>query len=344
MNTLHKPASGFKKRFLKITLISFLSLLLLAISVYIWFQVSPYPSAWLIRRAFTKDGIKLNEELAKHTPQGVKQELDIQFSPGDNDAFMDIYYPEDLSGRSALPLIVWTHGGAFIAGDKSEIANYCKILASKGYIVAAVNYSLAPGKNYPVPVEQVNKALGFLQKNAAKYKINPGSIFLAGDSGGAHISAQLAAVLTDNTYAAMLNIQPAVEPAAIKGVILYCGPYNSALVNFDGAMGGFLKTVLWSYMGSKDFMNDPKMGSFSVTNFVKGTFPKAYISVGNHDPLKPHSFELARKLSAAGVITDTLFFPEDYSPGLPHEYQFTLDNEAGMTALSRMVDFLKRNE
>jgi len=42
-----------------------------------------------------------------------------------------------------------------------------------------------------------------------------------------------------------------------------------------------------------------------------------------------------------GVKVDTLFFPEDYRPALPHEYQFHLDTGAGREALERTVRFLK---
>jgi acetyl esterase len=37
---------------------------------------------------------------------------------------------------------------------------------------------------------------------------------------------------------------------------------------------------------------------------------------------------------------DALFFPQDYAPPLPHEYQFDLDTEAGRLALERSVGFL----
>jgi acetyl esterase len=41
------------------------------------------------------------------------------------------------------------------------------------------------------------------------------------------------------------------------------------------------------------------------------------------------------------VQLDTLFFPEDYRPKLPHEYQFNLDSGAGREALDHTVRFLR---
>ena len=45
-------------------------------------------------------------------------------------------------------------------------------------------------------------------------------------------------------------------------------------------------------------------------------------------------------LTKLGVRVDALFFPADYEPALPHEYQFNLDTEAGRLALDRSVAFL----
>lgn len=316
------------------------TIVVLLLAVYIAFQVSPWPSALLIRSSFNKGGVKMNEDMAKFVPSGITSKMDIRYDPSGDDTFLDIYYPGDFKTSGKLyPVIVWTHGGAFIAGDKKELENYCKILASKGFVVAAVNYTLAPGGNYPLPVKQVNSALEFLVKNSKEYFIDANRIILAGDSGGAHISAQLAAIISDETYSKTLGIKPSVTPDKLKGVVLFCGPYSAEMVNFEGAMGGFLKTVLWSYIGKKDFLATPEIKHFSVLNYVTPSFPKTFISVGNHDPLGPHSHALVSKLTSMNVPVDTLFFPSDYSPGLEHEYQLVM-NDAGKIALERTVKFI----
>lgn len=66
------------------------------------------------------------------------------------------------------------------------------------------------------------------------------------------------------------------------------------------------------------------------------------MSVGNADPLAPQSILIADTIEAQGVNVEKLFFPSDYSPALPHEYQFDLDGEAGRRALERLAGFLDR--
>ncbi len=296
----------------------------------------------LIRYTFDSDGANANKSLAKDVPGGIVSHYNLKYDAAYKAATLDLFYPEHSTPRKN-PLIVWVHGGGFIGGDKRDLSNYCKILASKGYTVAAANYTLAPEAKYPVPVRQINTAVGFLINNADKFNIDSSYVVLAGDSGGAHISAQLAAAFTNTTYAAMLGVTPTVDPKKLKAILLYCGPYNTRLVKYDGAFGGFLKTVLWAYGGKKDFRDSPDFKSFTVTDYVTENYPKTFISAGNQDPLRFHSYELASVLSSKGVMVDSLFFPNDYEPGVPHEYQTHMDNAAGKLAFERMVKFLSNH-
>jgi acetyl esterase/lipase len=70
----------------------------------------------------------------------------------------------------------------------------------------------------------------------------------------------------------------------------------------------------------------------SVTGHLTGAFPQSFISSGNGDPLAPQAVAFARKLGGVGVRVETLFFPENHVPRLPHEYQFNLDERDGQEA------------
>lgn len=334
--------SSFRRKFsLKKILIRLLALTcLLIIGGWIAFRVSPWPSALLIRRVFNKEGVRVNEALERHVPPGVSAMLDQSYHPNDEDAYLDVYFPSTLQQEQVLPTIIWIHGGGWISGSKDQVANYCKVLAAQGYTVVALDYSLAPAKKYPTPVRQVNIAMGYLTAHAQQLHIDPAHFILAGDSGGAHIAAQLANLLYVPSYAAELGITPSIRASQLSGVLLYCGPYSTRNINFDSDFGSFLKTVLWSYSGEKNFVTNQAFASASVIDYVTAAFPPAFISVGNGDPLAPHSYQLARKLGAAGVPVDTLFFPATHHRSLPHEYQFNLDTEEARQALERSVKFL----
>lgn len=328
--------------FKKILLRTVIVLLGLTLIGYIAFKVSPYPSALLIRSAFNKGGVESNKALEKYVPKGIAAKLNIVYNASDEDAKLDLYYPDTTAVKTTkLPTIVWTHGGGLISGSKDQVANYCKILASYGFAVVAIDYSVAPEAVYPTPVKQLNQALEYLTKNEAQFPIDAQQLFLAGDSGGSHISAQLAAIITSSDYAKATKVTPKILPSQLKGMLLYCGPYETDKINTEGDFGAFMRTVLWSYSGDKNFVNNAYFKTASVLNFVTKDFPATFISVGNDDPLEAHSVALAEKLDSLGVEVERLFYPKGFAPKLPHEYQFNFEIDAAKLALDKSVNFIK---
>jgi acetyl esterase/lipase len=307
---------------------------------YLALRLSPWPAALAIRLAFDYGGASTSRALEKHVPKGVSQQLDLRYDEADGDALLDVFYPSALDGGSkALTTVVWIHGGGWIAGSKNEIANYLRILAARGYTVAAMDYSLAPGKLYPTPVRQANAALGYLVRNAGKLHIDPARLVLAGDSAGAQIAAQAANLVSSPEYARTVGIEPAISRSQLKGVILHCGAYDAGREPYD-ELFSFRKAMVWAYHGGRNFASDPRFDPFSVVRYVTPAFPPAFISAGNADSLLPQSRAFAAALAKARVEVDSLFFADDRKPPLPHEYQFNLDTEAGREALELTVKFL----
>jgi acetyl esterase len=114
------------------------------------------------------------------------------------------------------------------------------------------------------------------------------------------------------------------------------------MIKPEGPFADFNRTVMWSYLGTKRLDNDPRVAEFSVNRHLTPQFPRAFVSVGNADPLAPQSVLRAEAIRAQDVDADTLFFPKNYGPPLPHEYQFDLDSRAGEKALERLTAFLER--
>lgn len=304
---------------------------------------SPWPGALLIRAQFSKNGHAMMAALEKHVPPGVSQVLDVQYAGNGRDTQLDVFYPSAIERtQRTLPTIVWIHGGAFIAGDKSEVANYLKILAAKGYTVVGTNYAIAPGAKYPAPIVQTMAALTFLKQHAAQYHIDASRLILAGDSAGAQMAAQVAAMITNPAYAKLVGVAPTADARQLAGTVLNCGPYDAAELGFTGDSAGakFLRTALWAYTGNKGFKDNRVVAQISVVDYVTPAFPPTYISGGNGDPLTPQGVAMADKLRSLGVRVDGLFFPADYAPPLQHEYQFDLDTDAGQEALAKTLTFL----
>ena len=314
------------------------SVALLAVALFLAFRLSPWPTVLVIQYVFGKGDAASEARLVKHVPPGIVTRSNLPYGTGPTEVF-DINLPPDASGP--LPVIVWVHGGAWIAGSKGGVANYLKVLAGHGYATVGVEYSTGYGTSYPTPVRQVNAALGHVSVNAGELGIDPARIILAGDSAGAQLAAQVANIITDPTYAGEVGIQPQIDPAQLRGVVLVSGAYDMQAATVSGDMSWFVNTVLWAYSGVKDFVEDKQFTLASVAHYVTSSFPPAYITSGNGDPLSPQAERLAASLSGMGVPVSSLFFPAAHEPQLPHEYQFNLDTAEGMEALDRMLTFLR---
>lgn len=300
---------------------------------------SPWPGVLVIRAVFERGAAEASARLEKHVPDGITTTTHV-YDPADPDAVLDIYRPVQ-TGPGA-PLVVWVHGGGFVSGSRQDVANYLKILASEGFAVVNVGYSIAPGATYPTPVRQLNAALGFLDREADMLGIGADRIVLAGDSAGAQIAAQTAALITGPDYARMLGLAPMIAPERLAGVMFFCGVYDLPA----GGTGSlpldlFLHVTAWAYSGTPRWRQDARFATISVIPNLTPAFPPAFISVGNADPLAPQSVALADALNALGTDVTTLFFPDDRDPPLGHEYQFNLDTDAGRQALSRTAAWLK---
>ena len=319
---------------------TFVVIALVAVAGCAAIEVSPWPSALFYRVFMDRDSEEVNLALERYVPPGITALIDERYDASDADAALDIYYPSQPGG--ALPTIVWIHGGGFLSGNKGQVANYLKILAAKGHTTVSVGYSLGPSSNYPTPVLQVNAALAHLMQNAERLRIDPARIFLAGDSAGAQIAAQVANTISVPAYATALGIVPSISRAQLRGVILHCGIYDLALPSLHGPYGHFMDTATWAYSGRRDGLKAEHLSQFSVARLVTAEFPPAFISAGNGDPLLPHSRALVEALGRQGVQVDALLFPTDRKPALPHQYQFNLDTDAGREALERAVKFIAR--
>lgn len=304
------------------------------------FYLSPRPGAWLIRQLFDHGAARTSQALEKHVPAGVQTLADLPSAPHWPDLRYDVHRPAG-AGGPARPAIVWIHGGGWLSGRKEDVANYLRVIAARGFVAVALDYTLAPDAVHPTQLRQVHDALVQVLGEARALGIDPGRIVLAGDSAGAQIAAQLAAALADPAYATRLGLRPAVPLEAVRGVALFCGPYDLRLFDYEGRLGPVLRTAIHAFTGRPGLDDNPAIDLASVLHHVSPRFPPAFITVGNADPLLRHSELLDERLRALGVPVDTLYFPGDRSPALGHEYQFNLDDPAGMEALERLVAFLR---
>ena len=104
---------------------------------------------------------------------------------------LDFYQAES---SQPTPMIVYIHGGGFVAGDKSSISPaMIRDARQAGISLAALNYRFVNGTDVIFPQPQLDgaRALQFLRSQADKWNIDPRRVACYGGSAGAGISMWL---------------------------------------------------------------------------------------------------------------------------------------------------------
>lgn len=98
----------------------------------------------------------------------------------------DLYLPQ---GPGPFPGVVTVHGGGWDARDRSDMTSVSKDLAARGYVVANIDYRLAPVSRHPAQLEDVRAAIGWLRDHAEELHLDPTRLAGWGYSAGAHLVA-----------------------------------------------------------------------------------------------------------------------------------------------------------
>lgn len=158
-------------------------------------QSSSY-SAENIFREDVKDYpyIKLASRAA---PEGIAEFKNLIYAQRATQALqLDLYAPATTMDE-LRPGIVLVHGGDWLAGTREHVVPLAIQFALRGYVVAVIQYRLAPHAPYPAAVEDTQAAVSWLREHAGQYGIDASHIAVGGVGAGGTIAA-LAGLMKDH--------------------------------------------------------------------------------------------------------------------------------------------------
>ncbi|MGQ0698427.1 MAG: flavin-containing monooxygenase [Panacagrimonas sp.] len=206
-----------------------------------------------------------------------------------------IYKPD---AEGPMPVIVYFHGGGFIAGSIDMCAAPCAALAKElGAIVVTPSYRLAPEAPFPAATDDTYAAVCWTAEAIGEYGGDPDQLIVMGESAGGLLAAVAAQRARDQH-----------GPALLAQVLLY--PTLDAEANttsrVDYAAGPVLGTAaaqgMWSaYLGDLAKASSP-LASPGRAKSLAG-LPPALILSCECDPLRDEGEDYGRALQAAGVPT-----------------------------------------
>ena len=190
-------------------------------------------------------------------------------------------------------LILYFHGGGFVAGNCDYVDSLCQKLADLTQaLVISVDYHLAPEYPFPFGVHEGFNVLKTLVVHHQEYRFDPAKITLMGDSAGANF----AAVITNMAFKEI----PLYAQVLLYPTTDFAGDYPSL---HEFSEGYFLSKADtdWAkrhYLADPHQAKDP-LASPIFAGSLQG-LPKTLIITAETDPLRDEGRAYAQHLITFG--------------------------------------------
>ena len=247
-------------------------------------------------------------------PTGITECRNISYGSHGKWNLLDVYYPNGTT--HPLPTIVSIHGGGYVYGNKEIYRRYGMDMARRGFAFVNFNYRLAPKWRFPAPLWDTNSVMEWICKNAVRYHLDPTRIILVGDSAGAQLASQYAAIATNPEYASTFPMR--LPDITIRALGLNCGMYDPKAFVGNGVSG-----VAKDYLGRHFDPADPRL---LVLEAIGTNYPPAHITTAHHDFLKDNAQPMFEFLSEKGIPCKLDCYGSEEDKTVGHVFHVTITN------------------
>ena len=253
---------------------------------------------------------------------------------------LDLYLPPKAVEPGRHPLVIYIHGGGWLAGHSRQSGAFSDwpatlaSLASRGYVVASLNYRLSSEAPFPAAEQDVKTAIRWLRAHASQYGIEKDKVIVWGASAGGHLAAltatscgvkalepsmaELGGRPTDSSHPKARTTIPkeAGESDCVQGAILWYGVFDFQAIAkqrqaqhlpkrpADGALSKFLNC-------GQGPCSEKVLRAASPITYVSSKSPPMQIVCGSDDSTVPpdQSREFYKRLKEAGVPASLTVIP-----------------------------------
>ncbi|GAA2411343.1 alpha/beta hydrolase [Actinomadura vinacea] len=205
-------------------------------------------------------------------------------------------------GPTAVPALMWVHGGGFAVGAAALEAEFCAELSARAKAVVAVpDYRLAPEHPFPAALDDCYATLRSLHDGAAR--VDTERLAVGGQSAGGGLAAATALLARDR------------GEIGVQHLVLESPELDDRLTTHS--MKTFTTTPVWTraaaelswahYLGS-DRDEVPPYAVPARAETLAG-LPPTYIGLAELDPLRDEGLDFARRLLHSGVSVELHLFP-----------------------------------
>jgi acetyl esterase/lipase len=202
---------------------------------------------------------------------------------------MDVFTPPQRP-HAPRPGVLVVHGGGWRGGARTEFSGLSRHLARLGYVVASIDYRLAPASPFPAARDDVAAAASALKAHAPELGLDAGRLALIGRSAGGQLALLAAYTMGD---------------PAVKGVVSFYGPTDLVYGYEHPADPRVFDSTaaLVAFLGGHLVDRGATYKIASPIAYVARTSPPTLLIHGTPDELVEveQSRRLDRRLNEAGV-------------------------------------------
>lgn len=259
-----------------------------------------------------------NVRIASQEPEpGVAVVSDIPYiEDGEKRHLLDVYYPEKRAGEK-LPILIDIHGGGWMYGYKEINKYYCMYLASLGFTVFSINYSLVPEYCAKDQIQDVFAAFNWIDRHASEYPCDTDTYFLTGDSAGAHIGSIACAAMGRKDVAE--NYEVKLPSFSFRAVGFVSGAFFTPVMLYNLPVTLF-KDYGRVIFGEKEIESGSYIFEAGSGIYYDCDFPPCYLISSDEDFVGRDTKEFCDLLTQLGVKNTVLWIPKGKEHKLEHVF------------------------
>ena len=261
-------------------------------------------------------------------PKGWRKESHINYM-ADYDPWhlLNLYYPEDFdASKGKLKTVIYIHGGGWMYGTVDISENYLAWIASQGYAVMAMNYTLLQYTDLKGIVEDIFSAMSWLEKYGERRGFDLDNVMITGDSAGGHLTGLVSSILKNPEIMKAYEVSPL--KLNVRAICLNC-PCSETdglyiMEGEDTERGrGTAKAYLDMMLGEQG-EKAPWCGLTSLSSVMKGIKLPPMLLIGSQvESLHKQTKLLIKALEETGQDYEPMIWKAEEGSHLEHVFNIS---------------------
>lgn len=283
--------------------------------------------------------IDLARTLGSHAPLPETPDHDVVYSRFEGEPLgLVLYEPDRQKPAAPAPILIYVHGGGWVAGDRFGGGENLRWFARRGWLAIAIDYPLSSRERHlwDGTIDEVGCALAWVQANAQRFGGDPTRISLMGDSAGGNLA--LIAGYRANAGTLRSSCGGAVPRVAAISAIYPAVHLAEAYRNPFPQTGDMAREFAEAYVGGPPERFPDRYASIDPASYIAPEAPPTLLIVGENDHLLPPdlTYRFAAEAKRGGVAVELIRFP--YGQHLFDQSTNTIGNQLVLGATRKFLE------